>query len=84
MRNVDLPALRNYNINPFVPSFIFIYPLITSENLMISDVFLRGDRNIALKTNGLIKVIFFLTLLRRCLDKIKAILLIIQSILVTI
>ena len=56
MRNVNLQALCDCNINPFLPIFTFIYLLIT-ENLMFSDVF-RGYGNIALKTTGLIIVIF--------------------------
>ena len=82
MRNVNLQSLCDYNINPFLPIFTFIYLLIT-ENLMFSDVF-SGYGNIALKTTGLIKVIVLVTLLPGWLDKIKAILFISQSMPVTI
>ena len=44
----------NITINPFVPNAPFLYPLKTSENLTVSDVF-RGSRKGASGTNGLIR-----------------------------
>ena len=51
------------NINPFVPSTHFLYPLKTSKTVKFSDVF-TGQRKGLLGTNGLNKKYIFTSILR--------------------
>ena len=50
--------LGGIEVNPFVPNAPFLYPLKTSENRKVFDVF-RGQRKCALGVNELINLLRF-------------------------